>query len=577
MKIVGGQIINSNESEFTITPFWYRRVCEVSLFVALFLLAFFAYGFFGSGDFAGAQLIVPLPAAVSALMIAVASIVAYFFAPRERLSTITATIYLGLLATIGILVATTDPVSSPFIGLWMLVSVFCGFFGWRIVAVVATVVFLYLIVSLVFKLNIYPQDILLFLLAYELPLFMSWLIWHHRTQPDTQKDKAYNDLVRELSQVANKSEIVINAIADGVIAIDGQNVIQLINPAAQEITGWGKQDALKLDYRSVMKLFDSKGAPATETNDPIQKVLHANQSIVENNLTLETNSGKKILLSIHASPVGQIGAGAIIVFRDITKEKQEEREQAEFISTASHEMRTPVATIEGYLGLALNPATAAIDDKARVYLSKAQDSVRHLGQLFQDLLDISKVDDNRMNNNPQVIDLVGFTGEIVQTFEARAKEKNLVLLFKPTTHNQAIRQFNPVYYVNVDNNHLREVLSNLVENAIKYTQQGNVTIDITGDDKTCTVSVHDTGIGIPPEDIPHLFQKFYRVDNSQTRDIGGTGLGLYLCRRLVETMGGRLWIESRLGEGSTFFVQLERMNHEDAMRSIEQLNNTPPQ
>lgn len=542
--------------------------------MALFLLAFFAYGLVGSDNIINAQLIVPLPAAISAFMVAVASIVAYFFAPRERLSTITLTIYLGLLLTIGILVATTDPVSSPFIGLWMLVSVFCGLFGWRVVASVAGIMASYLVASLVLKLNIYPEDVILFLLAYELPLLASWLIWHHQTQPDSQKDKAYNDLVRELSQVANKSEIVINAIADGVIAIDGQNVIQLINPAAQEITGWGKQDALKLDYRSVMKLFDSKGAPVTEANDPMQKVLHANQSIVENNLTLETNSGKKLILSIHASPVGQIGAGAIVVFRDITKEKQEEREQAEFISTASHEMRTPVATIEGYLGLSLNPATATIDEKARAYLSKAQESVRHLGQLFQDLLDISKVEDGRLSNNPKVIDLVGFTGEIIETFATRAKEKNLVLLFKPSTHNQTIRQFNPVYYVNADNNHLREVLSNLVENAIKYTEKGNVTVDIKGDDKTCTISVHDTGIGIPPEDIPHLFQKFYRVDNTQTRDIGGTGLGLYLCRRLVETMGGRLWIESRLGEGSTFFVQLERMNHEDAMRVIEQLNTT---
>src|SRR5690606_3878909 len=105
-----------------------------------------------------------------------------------------------------------------------------------------------------------------------------------------------------------------------------------------------------------------------------------------------------------------------------------------------------------------------------------------------------------------------------------------------------------VYYANVDNDHFREVIGNLVENAIKYTQQGTISVDVTGDDKQIQVSVADTGIGIPAEDLPHLFQKFYRVDNSDTREIGGTGLGLYLSRRLAEAMEGRMWAESRHGQ-----------------------------
>ena len=565
--------MDSSESLFKITPFWYRRICEMALFVNLFLLALFGYGLVSSETLASAQFIIPLPVAIAAGALGVASAAAYFFAPREKLAFISIGLYLSLLATLSLLVLSGDLIHSPFIALWMLVSIFAGLFGWRLVGLIGLAVITTILLEIfVFKRIDSQTDIIVGLLAYLLPLVASWLIWHHKSEIAGTKDKAYNDLVRELSQVANKSEIVINAIADGVIAVDGQNVIQLINPAAQEITGWGKQDALKLDYRSILKLYDTKNQKVTEANDPIQIVLHQNSSVVDNSLTLETNSGKKLLVSMHASPVGQIGAGAIVVFRDITKEKQEEKQQAEFISTASHEMRTPVATIEGYLGLALNPATANIDEKARTYLAKAQESVKHLGQLFQDLLDISKAEDGRMANNPQITDIIAFTGEIVTNFDAKAKEKGLILLYKPLVKNQALRQFNPVYYVNVDNNHLREVLSNLIENAIKYTKTGNVTVDVKGDDKTCTVSVHDTGIGIPPEDIPHLFQKFYRVDNTQTRDINGTGLGLYLCRRLVETMGGRLWIESRLGEGSTFFVQLERLDHQTAIEQIEREN-----
>ncbi|RWZ77998.1 MAG: HAMP domain-containing histidine kinase, partial [Candidatus Chaera renei] len=246
-----------------------------------------------------------------------------------------------------------------------------------------------------------------------------------------------------------------------------------------------------------------------------------------------------------------------------------------FISTASHEMRTPVATIEGYLGLALNPKTATIDDKAKEYLQKAKESVQHLGRLFQDLLDVSKAEDGRLNTNPVVVDIVAFTKEVTESFELSAKQKGLVLYFKPVSSSalETNRRLNPVYYALADQGQLREVLSNLIENAIKYTQTGSITVDIGGNDEAITVSVADTGIGIPPEDIPHLFQKFYRIDNSVTREIGGTGLGLYLCRRLVEAMRGRIWVKSEFGRGSTFYVQIPRLTHEEAMERLAQSGN----
>ena len=134
----------------------------------------------------------------------------------------------------------------------------------------------------------------------------------------------------------------------------------------------------------------------------------SNKPTHSDKLFLITSSEKRILVSIVSSPVGKDGEGIIVVFRDITREKAEERQQAEFISTASHEMRTPVASIEGYLGLALNPATAHIDEKARDFITKAHKSARHLGKLFQDLLDISKAEDGRLKNEPKVIDVNEF-------------------------------------------------------------------------------------------------------------------------------------------------------------------------
>lgn len=392
------------------------------------------------------------------------------------------------------------------------------------------------------------------------------LIGLRRRKDEGSHATAIHELASELSQVANKSEIVINAIGDGVIAIDGKSVIQLINPAAQSIIGWDKNDAEGLDYHSILKMFDGQGAALSDDIEPVRQVLSLNQPVTRNDLMLATGSGKKINVSLMVSPAGKPGQGAIIVFRDITSEVSENKDRTEFISTASHEMRTPVAAIEGYIGLVLNPSTAQIDDNARTYLSKAQESVQHLGRLFQDLLDISKTEDGRLKTNPSVIELVGFMRETASMLAPRATEKGLEIVFEPDR-----AQLSQVVYTHVDADHLREVSSNLIENAIKYTPKGRITINVTGDDKYATFSISDTGIGIAREDVPHLFQKFYRIDNTDTREIGGTGLGLYLCRRLVENMDGRIWVESKQGAGSTFFVELDRVSQEEANRLSNQL------
>jgi PAS domain S-box-containing protein len=404
-----------------------------------------------------------------------------------------------------------------------------------------------------------------------LPLIVGAIIWHTKSNRDEIDDdsKAYKNLADELSEVASKSEVVINAIGDGVIAIDSKGIIKLINPAAQRILGWGKHDAIGLNYKSVMHLINEKNDALDLADDPIQQVLNNNQQVRDNNLALITKNEKRLQISLVVSPVGDIGSGVILVFRDITKEKTEEREQFEFISTASHEMRTPVAAIEGYLGLTLNTATATIDDRARIYLEKAHESIEHLGHLFQDLLDVSKADDGRMKNSPKVIDIVTLTNTIVQELIPKAIKKHVRLIFKPTAGSNRERHLTPVYYVNLDKDHIIEIISNLVENAIKYTPTGEVAIDIIGDNEHVTVCVKDNGIGIPAEDMPHLFQKFYRVDNKDTREIGGTGLGLYICRRLTEIMGGRIWAESIRGKGSTFFLELPRIDNQEASRLMK--------
>lgn len=516
---------------------------------------------------------------------AFASAALYLWIPKSHLLLYSLGIYLLLVVTAGNLVVESGGAVSPLIAIWMIIAIFAGVFGGWALIPIAIAVAAYGIWQ-AFVADAFTQNTLLAtLFAGVLPLVVSYVMWHRQGEHEAGKDKAYRELANELSQVSGKSDVVINAIADGVIALDSKGVIELINPAAQQIIGWRRQDALGLDYKSVLKLLDSKDQEPQPHEDPIAQALTTNKSIRSEKLSLLTEAKKRLLLSIVVSPIGQAGSGVIIVFRDVTKEKAEERQQAEFISTASHEMRTPVASIEGYLGLALNPATASIDEKARDYITKAHESARHLGRLFQDLLDVSKAEDGRLSNDPSVVNVVEFAAGVVEGLQPKAVEKGLRLIYKPkpdtgeapapTRHSFQRASLNektltPVYYANVDNDHLREVIANLVENAIKYTLKGDITVDITGDNDHITISIQDSGIGIPAEDMSHLFQKFYRVDNTSTREIGGTGLGLYLCRRLTETMSGRIWAESEYKRGSTFFVELPRIDHVEAMQLIEE-------
>ena len=488
-----------------------------------------------------------------------------FWLPRKHETEIGIFVYLLTVTVATTTIITSGGVVSPFLVMWIIVTLFAGFFGAIISGIMGLLVILQIITTSIQQ-GINIQFIIGYLFFGFLPLIFSLVLWVRRQKTDDNTSSLKN----KLSAVESKSDVVINAIDDGVLAISKDGNIELINPSAQQIIGWDQGDALGLNWKSVLKLVTSDGKDVEELENPIAQSLSKNQPTHNDKLFLLTSSEKRILVSIVSSPVGTDGEGIIVVFRDITKEKAEEREQAEFISTASHEMRTPVASIEGYLGLALNPATAHIDEKARDFITKAHESAQHLGRLFQDLLDISKVEDGRMKNNPKIINVNEFLKDIFDGLATKANEKQLNYVFMPDIIDEGKeKSLQPIFYANIDPDHFREVVSNLIENAIKYTPSGEVVVNVTGDDKQISISVKDSGIGIPAEDIPHLFQKFYRVDNSDTREIGGTGLGLYLSRRLAEAMSGNLRVESKYKEGSTFYLEIPRMNSSEAKQRLE--------
>lgn len=376
------------------------------------------------------------------------------------------------------------------------------------------------------------------------------------------------------ADIANYSalaELTLNSITDGVLLIDDAGIIKFANPAAATMVGYGSpSNMLGLDYKIVLRLETTNGAAVPPDQSKLAQAVQTNQAMtLRDYVLISVQSERRAAISLTVTPTGGPKSNKIITFRDITKELEEEEKQSEFISTASHEMRTPVASIEGYLGLALNPSTATIDDRARQYLEAAHSSSQHLGRLFKDLLDVTKLDDGRLKVHAVPVEIVSVVRQMVGARENDMRAKHLKYSFGTTGPVTGDKQIDQLVYAAVDLDFLREILDNLIENAIKYTPDGGeIWVNARGDGDKVLINVTDTGIGVSPEDAGHIFQKFYRVDNSQTRQIGGTGLGLYLVKQRVEAMDGRVWVESAFGDGSTFYVSLPRLTPAEYQRRL---------
>ena len=391
-----------------------------------------------------------------------------------------------------------------------------------------------------------------------------------------------SQLPANLQDENQRFKIIIDNLEDGVLLLDDQGVIQLINPGAATICGWSVDEAAGLAVQAVIKLVNDKGE-AYATN-PFQQVFSEGQPLHLKDAFMLNKDKKQIPLSLTVLPL--LGAdrqvtAAVAVLRDVSRERVEEQQRADFISTASHEMRTPVAAIEGYLALSLNEKVATIDNRARDYLEKARSSAQHLGTLFQDLLTSAKAEDGRLTSHPTVVEMGAFLEQLVSDLRLIAEKKGLFMDFvsgssdviNATKTEGGERTIRPLYYTYVDQDRLREVITNLFDNAVKYTEEGKISIGLTGNDQVVQCYVRDTGPGIPADDLPHLFQKFYRVDNSATRTIGGTGLGLFICRKIIEMYNGRVWVESELGKGSTFYINLPRLTTDRAQQLQSQAGN----
>ena len=449
--------------------------------------------------------------------------------------------------------------------LFIFLSAALGIFPPIAVIAVAWLMFAFTILSVLEPSKTPLPTYLLIVVFYTLSAVAGWLVFKkYYVQED---DEQSLELKSMLAQEQFKSNIILESITDGVIITDTKGTVQVLNEGAASMLGWAQDEAEHLDYRTLVQP-ESEEVDTQNSKDAITLCLESGKAEQKISL-LQTHHGRHLYTDVVASPLFQKSqskdardareiVGVIAVLRDVDKQKRTEQQRSDFISTASHEMRTPVASIQGFIELSLNPKVAAVDDKARGYLLKAQAATKHLGELFQDLLTVSKSDDGRLANYPKLIEVNAFLSELIEEDKIIAQKKGLSVVLESEQSRE--KTVTPLLYINADPDRLREVISNLFDNAVKYTKTGIITIGASLKEQGVVIRVSDTGMGIAEEDISHLFQKFYRTDNSATREIGGTGLGLYICKEIIEMMGGKIYVESTVGAGSTFFVELPRVS-----------------
>jgi two-component system phosphate regulon sensor histidine kinase PhoR len=228
--------------------------------------------------------------------------------------------------------------------------------------------------------------------------------------------------------------------------------------------------------------------------------------------------------------------------------KKLEQIRKEFLGNVSHELKTPIFAITGYLETLLNGAIS--DPKVNMhFLQKAYDHTENLSNLLNDLIDISLIESGQMRMSFRYFYLKMFINDLAEDFELAFQDRNIELIVHP------IRKGLQIYS---DKSRLRQVMANLLQNALKYTTEGKIEIMVNEHSDDCTILVRDSGVGIPKEDLPRIFERFYRVDKARSRDVGGTGLGLAIVKHILEAHDSKIEVRSEYGEGSVFFFNLKK-------------------
>ncbi|MDB5169374.1 MAG: hypothetical protein JWO41_730 [Candidatus Saccharibacteria bacterium] len=360
-----------------------------------------------------------------------------------------------------------------------------------------------------------------------------------------------------LDEQIAQAEAVFTSIGDAAIATDQFGKITRVNPVAVELLGFTEEELVGEWYPRKVVAVTEHNIPINLIDRPITKAFLTGKSIAEK-MYYRKHDGENIPVSVNVSPIimGAKPVGAIEVFRDISFEEEVDRMKSEFISLASHQLRTPLSSIKTYSHMLLDGYMGEMTPAQKKSLRTIIGASNRMNELISTLLNITRIESGRIAVTPKNLRVERVADEVIKELALLAADRNISV--------DLIAKNKQGYTVKTDTLILKEIITNLVSNAIKYTPvDGTVTIHISTRGDKLQVSVSDTGWGIPQYAHDQVFTKFFRASNVVKRETAGTGLGLYLVKGLLENLGGRIWFTSIEGKGTTFYFTLPKRFNPD--------------
>ncbi|MBP3961875.1 two-component system histidine kinase PnpS [Paenibacillus lignilyticus] len=342
----------------------------------------------------------------------------------------------------------------------------------------------------------------------------------------------------------NESQLasVLDNMISGVVMIDASGHIVLLNRRAEEVLGFSVRELVGHHFTVAKQQY--------ELSQIIQEGIERKEHLREE---VTFYYPEERLLDLNLVPIFEDDdsfGGVLLVLQDVTAIRRLERMRSEFVANVSHELKTPITAVKGFAETLLG---GAVDDPetARSFLQIIYDESDRLNRLIGDILELSKIESRRVPLQFSPIELASFVEKTVELMRAEGLQKQIRLSYKADRD----------VYVEADEDRLRQIIMNLLSNGINYTPEGgsvSIVVEPVGGENYESVRIHisDTGIGIPKKDLPRIFERFYRVDKARSRSSGGTGLGLSIVKHLVELHKGTISVESRVGSGSTFTIEL---------------------
>lgn len=384
--------------------------------------------------------------------------------------------------------------------------------------------------------------------------------------------KKLRDEQSNLRASQSKDEAILSSIGEGIVVTNQRGLIIKINNAAQQMLGMSADQVVGKTFGRVIIMSDAQGQPVTTAARPIYQALHAGRKVTNTETLYYQRADKsRFPVVITATPLRerQTITGAILVFRDVSREKKIDQAKNEFVSLASHQLRTPLTVIHWYMEQLLQAKIGPLNTKQRQYTQEVFLASKRMAALVQALLNVSRLELGAFAVTPELVDINQIAHSVVKEYMPQSLELGVDIVERYAPHMPKVIIDPKVLYI---------VLQNLIGNAVKYTPAGGkiiVKIALQRGGKAArqeptnlVLSVADNGLGIPPAQQSEIFKKLFRADNVKELFTDGNGLGLYITKSILEVAGGEIWFESKEGKGSTFFVLLPF--HRPRLLSVKQ-------